>query len=191
LAVSSAIVFPAVGLLRLSVYTRSFYWLIAVLLAGFLLTILRNYLEYRRVIYDPTWALTFQSRFDDMAEARGRAARILREEGQKLGNIENPELAGIDDVLDFFEDVGQYQRADHISPELAHHHFFHWTRGYWQAARPYVEAWRGIEPARWDHVEELFETGCDIELKEHIGVRERLHLSDSDLDTFLSEECRE
>ena len=71
-------------------------------------------------------------------------------------------LTDIDDMLDFLEDVGLYRRADQISPELAHHHFFHWTRGYWQAAKPYIQAWREKEPARWSHVEELFDTGCEI-----------------------------
>jgi hypothetical protein len=102
--------------------------------------------------------------------------------------LQHPEFADIDDVLDFLEDVGLYQRADHISPELAHHHFFHWTRGYWQAARTYIQAWRRKEPARWNHVEELFETICDIELNEHGGKCEQLWLSDADLDDFLRQE---
>ena len=111
-----------------------------------------------------------------MTGQRSKAARLLRDNKAELGNLENQELSSIDDVLDFLEDVGLYQRADHISPELAHHHFFHWTRGYWQAAKIYIEAWRRKEPARWNHVEELFETICDIELKEHRGQREQLLL---------------
>lgn len=196
LAVFSAIVFPAIGILRAAQgqsnspeHPHVLRWLIVGLIVGFALIVLRNYLEYRRVIYDPHWALSFQDRFDNIAEQRSKASKVLLYNKAELGNVEKPGLTEIDDVLDFFEDVGLYQRADHVSPELAHHHFFHWTRGYWQAARTYVEAWRRKEPARWNHVEELFETICDIELKEHGGKREQLLLSDSDLDKFLKDEC--
>jgi hypothetical protein len=190
-----AIVIPAVGIWNAtrsqsdpSVHPHTLCWLIAGLLVGFLVIVLRNYLEYRRVVYDPHWALNFQDRFDGMGDERSNAAKILRDRKAELGNIENPGLAGINDVLDFLDDVGLYQRADQISPELAHHHFFHWTRGYWQAARTYIEAWRKKEPARWNHVEELFETGCDIELGEHGGKRAQLILSEADLSRFLMEE---
>jgi hypothetical protein len=188
LAVLSAILVPAIGIWHAtqnqfgaSARHHTLWWLIIGLLAGFLFIVLRNYLEYRRVIYDPHWALVFQDRFDNMKTERSAAAKILRDSKADLGNFEDPELADIDDVLDFLEDIGLYQRADHISPELAHHHFFHWTRGYWQAARTYVQGWRNKEPARWNHVEELYETICDIELSEHGGKRELLTLSEADL----------
>jgi hypothetical protein len=189
LAVASAVLLPAFGIWRELHGSQSvWYWLIgAVLLIAFICA--RNYLEYRRVKYDPHWAMNFQDRFDGEAGARARAARALLDNKADLKNIEHATLADIDDVLDFFEDVGLYQRADHISPELAHHHFFHWTRGYWQAAKPYVDAWRGREPARWNHVEELFDTSCDIELKQQGGTREQLRLNEADLDEFLRQEA--
>lgn len=190
-AVFSAIVIPAVGIWH-ATSGRSGLWIIAGVSVGILLMILRNYLEYQRVIYDPHWALNFQDRFDAMNQGvRPRAAATLRDRKADLGDITNPALATIDDVLDFFEDIGLYQRADYISPELAHHHFFHWVRGYWQASEPYMQAWRKKEPARWNHVEELFETICDIELKQHGGKREQLMLSDSELGEFLLQEIGE
>jgi hypothetical protein len=188
LAVASAVLIPAFGIWREVHSGQSIlYWAIGgVLLIAFIFV--RNYVEYRRLKYDPHWAMNFQDRFDKATEMRARAAEVLLNNKTDLKNIENEGLANIDDVLDFFEDVGLYQRADHISPELAHHHFFHWTRGYWQAAKPYVVAWRVEEPARWNHFEELFDTSCDIELKEQRGTREQLRLSDSDLDEFLRQE---
>jgi hypothetical protein len=190
LAIASAVLIPAFGIWR-EVHGGHgvLYWLAGgIFLVGFIC--LRNYLEYHRLIYDPHWAMNFQDRFDGatMKDARVRAAQALLANKADLTHIENEALADVDDVLDFFEDVGLYQRADHISPELAHHHFFHWTRGYWQAAKPYVEAWRVKEPARWNHVEELFDTSCDLELKEQGGTREGLRLSDSALDEFLQQE---
>jgi hypothetical protein len=167
-----------------------FCWLTGGVLLGILFIVVRNYSEYRRIKYDPHWAMNFQDRFDKLVDARARAAEVLLANKADLGNIQNEELADIDDVLDFLEDIGLYQQADHISPELAHHHFFHWTRIYWQAAKPYVQEWHKKEPARWNHVEELFDTSCDIELKEHGGTRGQLLLNDSDLDEFLKQETQ-
>jgi hypothetical protein len=189
LAIASAVLIPAFGIWREVHSGQSVrYWLLGgVLLIAFIF--LRNYVEYRRLKYDPHWAMSFQDRFDREPEARARAAETLLNNKADLTNLGNERLADIDDVLDFFEDVGLYQQADHISPELAHHHFFHWTRGYWQAAKPYVEAWRVKEPARWNHLEELFGTSCDIELREQGGTRERLRLSVAALDDFLKQEA--
>jgi len=188
LAVASAVLIPAFGIWREVHSGQSVrYWAIGgVLLILFIF--LRNYLEYRRLKYDPHWAMNFQDRFDKATTARAKAAETLLTNKTSLQNTEDERLADIDDVLDFFEDVGLYQQADHISPELAHHHFFHWTRGYWQAAKPYVAAWRAKEPARWSHVEGLFDTGCDIELGLQRGTREQLRLSDSALDELLKQE---
>lgn len=190
LAVASAVLIPAFGVWRELHSGKSlWYWLIGGVVLIFCVCG-RNYLESRRSRYDPHWAMDFQDRFDNpaMTEARARAAKTLITNRADLANPADNALADIDDVLDFFEDIGLYQRADHISPELAHHHFFHWTRGYWQAAKPYVVASRVKEPARWNHVEELFDTSCDIEHKEQGGTREQLRLSDSDLDEFLRQE---
>jgi hypothetical protein len=190
LAVASAVLIPAFGIWREFHSGQSLrYWFIGgVLLILFIF--LRNYLDYRRLKYDPHWAMNFQDRFDNpaMTEARARATKALLTNRADLTNTDNTALTDIDDVLDFFEDVGLYQRADHISPELAHHHFFNWTRGYWQAAKPYVTAWRAKEHARWNHIEELFDTSCDIELKLQGGTREQVRLSDSALDEFLRQE---
>jgi len=195
LAVVSAVLIPAFGIWRETQSPQSpshqniIYWLIAGVLLGVFFIVLRNYLEYQRVKYDPHWAMNFQDRFDVLLQARAKAEVLLKNRVE-LANIDNPCLAEIDDVLDFLEDIGLYQRADHISPELAHHHFFHWTRIYWQAAKPYVQAWRKKEPARWNHVEELFETSCDIELKEHGGSRDQLLLGESELDKYLRQETQ-
>lgn len=199
LAVFSALIVPAFGFILHVAQEQSTSathapwhparWLVTGLCLGVLLIVARNYVEHRRVIYDPHWALNFQDRFDRMGPDRARAAKLLRENKGTLADIENkPELAGIDDVLDFFEDLGFYQRGDQISPEVTHHHFYHWARAYWQAAGSYVGAWRRKEPARWNHVEELFDTICDIELQEQGGQRAQLKLTDMELDEFLAQE---
>ena len=62
-----------------------------------------------------------------MREERAVAAKAILDFKGRLANLEQnrDELSVIDDVLDFFEDVGFYERGDQISPEVAHHHFYH------------------------------------------------------------------
>src|ERR1700692_1021503 len=96
LAVASAVLIPAFGILREVHSGQSVqYWLIGgVLLVAFIF--LRNYAEYRRLKYDPQWAMNFQDRFDKATEARARAAQALINNKEDLTNIENESLADID-----------------------------------------------------------------------------------------------
>jgi len=53
------------------------------------------------------------------------------------------------------------------------------------------QVWRNNESAQWNHLEELFQTICDIELEEHSGKRNRLTSNDVKLDEFLKREIHE
>src|SRR4029077_8270466 len=102
---------------------------------GFLLFFafaLVGWYEYRKRKYDPTWTLKYQEMFDGMTKERAEAARTILKNKSSLSKVEEmrDELSLIDPVLDFFEDIGFYMRGDVISPETAHHHFYHWIRGY-------------------------------------------------------------
>src|SRR5713101_7648432 len=86
------------------------FWWIAGFLAIFLLT-LQAVFEYRRNTYDLTWVLKYQERFDGMTKERDSAVRVLLERmGDDLSNLALPDTAWseVDEVLDFFEDVGFY-----------------------------------------------------------------------------------
>ena len=100
-------------------------------------------------------------------------------------------LDKIDDVLDFFEDVGFYVNGGQISPEIAHHHFYHWLRMYWQASIDYVEAWRKRESARWNHIDALFEITSEVEMHEGTCTRSEITLSCKDLDEHLEAEKKD
>jgi hypothetical protein len=137
--------------------------------------------------YDPTWAFRFDDRLysDELKEARCRAAKILKNNQGKLRSTDKG-LEDIDDVLDFLEDIGFYVHGDQISPEVAHHHFFHWIRGYYLAARDYIEAWQEQESASWMHIKELFETTRQIETR----GKGRTTLTAEQISEFLDSEIR-
>jgi hypothetical protein len=164
-------------------------WLVesigAGLLFGLLSLIFQVNLEYTRRTHDPTWILKFQDKFDgdDLKEKRRLAAKTLLERKQDLTRIDDLEeqLSPIDDVLDFFEDIGFYVSGDQISPEVAHHHFYHWIRGYWYASRAYVETWQREESARWNHLLKLLQELDEIE-------NESVPPTAEELERFLKEE---
>jgi hypothetical protein len=146
--------------------------------------------KYRQGLFDPTVGLKFQERFDGMERVFALAARSIRDHRTALTQIDalRGELAPIDPVFDFFDDIGFYVSGDQISPEVAHHHFFHWIRGYCEAARPYLDEHRKREPARWRHVLPLYGVTQEVER----AVEKRLRVPggrQQDLDAFLEDEA--
>jgi hypothetical protein len=143
-----------------------------------LMVVAKTCFQYQNRTYDPTWALRFQTVFDGMCGKRKKAAAALREKdaGRK----------DVDDVLDFFEDIGFYVKGGQISAEVAHHHFYHWIRGYWKASREYIEERQKSEPTVWMYIGELFDTTCDIEISRTKGSRAK-ELEGDNVE-FLNEE---
>ena len=149
--------------------------------------------EYIRRTSDPTWILQFQNEWKKVRGERARAAKALMNNKNHLADIyvRKREPEQIDDVLDVLEDVGFYVHGDQISPEAAHHHLFHWIRGYWFATRDYVRAWREREPSRWEHFATLYDEVAEIETHKDKKTKEQLSLSDAKVAEFLQEEARE
>lgn len=152
------------------------------------LLVAKTCFQYQNRTYDPMWALRFQTIFDDMQGKRQKAAQALLKHNGDRKNVDAhmSELSDVDDVLDFFEDIGFYVKGGQISAEVAHHHFYHWIRGYWKASRNYIEACQEFEPARWVHICDLFETTCEIEISQTKKSKEQELEGDSV--TFLNEE---
>jgi hypothetical protein len=163
------------------------WWIIIGGILGVVLLGYQAYAEYKLRTYDPTWAYKFDERFygDEIKNARAKAATILKSNQGKLRRT-NPELDDIDNILDFFEDVGFYVHGDQITPEVAHHHFYHWIRGYYLASRDYIEAWQTTEP-RWEYVAKLFKTTHQIE-NERLKGKAPKSLKDREILTFLNQE---
>ena len=162
--------------------------LLALVIIGFIV-FAKAYFQYQNRTYDPTWALRFQTMFDGMLDNRKKAAKAISNHNADLKNIDAHmnELSDVDDVLDFFEDIGFYVKGGQMSPEVAHHHFYHWIRGYWRASRAYIQAWQRLEPKRWNCIGDLFDTTCDIEISGTKRSKQQ-ELDEGDIATFLSEE---
>lgn len=158
------------------------------LLVGFVLLGFQTYFEYKRRTYDPTWALRFDDRFNsrDIRAARASAAQILK---NNIGNLRrrDAELSGIDEILDFFEDLGFYEHGEQLTPEVVHHAFHYWIRGYYTAARDYIEACQEKDPSRWEYVGRLFEVVHEIETERAKG-KEAKFLTVDELNDFLEDE---
>jgi len=166
-------------------------WLILLIMASILIVglafiIYQTYLSYERRTYDPTWTWRFQSKFDRIARHRLAAATVLKEKRDILSDIKRNQetLEEIDEVLDFFEDVGFYMQGDYVTPEAAHHQFYHWLRGYWLSAKPYVDARRALESAVWENVENLFIATNEIEYGYPRRITEE-QFNDDERDRFL------
>jgi hypothetical protein len=145
--------------------------------------------EYNRRIHDPTWILKYQEIWDNSARQRRVAAKALIDSREHLSDVDCMQgLTSVDDVLDILEDVGFYAEADQISREVAHHHLYHWIRGYWFAAQPYIMAKRQEEGTWWEHVRILYEETSEIEAKKRNMKLVALALSDNKVTEFLKEE---
>jgi hypothetical protein len=146
--------------------------------------------EYRKRTYDPTWALKFDDKFDsaEMRSARSKAAKALKDKQGRLGcaDYTSPD---IDDVLDFFEGLGFFMQGDQITPEVAHHAFHHWIRGYYSAAKEYLEAAQKTEPSHWEYVRTLFEITNQVE-RERVRKKgkHKILLDEGGIAKFLDEE---
>ncbi len=154
---------------------------------------IQAYLEYRRRTYDHILAFQLQEQFDDLEQERIAVCNLLLDNRIEIDHIETREsrirLLPLDDVLDFFEGVGFYMQGGRLTPEVAHHHFYHWIRMYWQAAQSYVQAWRQQETARWENMEYLFERTSDVEMSRgHIRKRLELSLTPTQLREYLEDE---
>jgi hypothetical protein len=177
-----------VGELHLHFIRALFPWFLAGAVISAALLILQHYFEFQRRTYDPTWIFQFVKDFndDDFIELRGRAATVLKENDGKLG-IRDLAFSDIEPVLDFLDSVGFYVHGGQISPEVVHQEFQYWIRGYYQAARDYIEVSQNEESTLWEYVPELFETVQEIEAK-RAGATFKKFLSKEKLLSFLEEE---
>jgi hypothetical protein len=139
-------------------------WVFVIVFLG--LAFLQWRSEYRRRTYDSAFAIKYSDEFSgpDMNASRHSAAKQLKASRDKLAEAELPEL---DEIFDFFEDLGFYTNGDQVSAEVVHHTFYYWIRGYCSAAGDYIEAKRkkAGESARWEYVRILFELTSEVEAR--------------------------
>ena len=162
-----------------------------IVVLAIMVLIVQSWLEYKKRTYDPSLALKYFENFENKKEERKIAAQTILNRKEELSKIDEiKDLSNIDDVLDLFEDLGFYIRGDQMSPEVAHHFFYHWIRGYWVFCEPYIRAWRNREKTRWEYIEELFEVTCEIEIKRG-GTTRKEEFNIPKQDKFLEEEIQD
>src|SRR5689334_16022825 len=127
--------------------------LTAGVLVGAVLLLVQMYSEYCRRTYDPNWAKRFDDLFnsESMLKTRALAAASLRDNAAQLSHSSFVD-SNIEDVLDFLEDLAFYMRGDQITPEVVHHSYHHWIRGYYWTARDYLTAKQLERPCTWEFV---------------------------------------
>jgi hypothetical protein len=162
------------------------------LLALFLIVILgfQMFAEYRKRTYDPTWLLKFIDIFhgEAMQCTRFKASEFLKGNKAKLADEECNSL-DVNDLLDFFENLGFFLQGDQITAEAAHHAFHYWIRGYRSATRMYLKKVREQQPSSWEFVEFLFDMTEQIERERYKKQRKNVTLWDEeDTEEFLDEE---
>jgi hypothetical protein len=167
-----------------------FITLIVIIVVGVVAWLSQTYSEYQRRTYDSELAVKYWDMWLKAKDQRRAAARVLQRRRNDLTDIAGlgPELEQIDDVLDILEDLGFYVQGARISTEVTHHFFYHWIRGYWFAAMPYISAKRRLETRSWEHVNKLVDQVSQVEREQH-GPR-LLVLDDEQIASFLAEEER-
>ena len=122
-------------------------------------------------------------------DARFASAEFLQQRARAAAALESGEgLENVDNVLDFFEDVGLLLRRGALDKDFAHSRFFHWTNIYWRGAEAYVRSSR--ERGRrelWTEFEKLYASLNEIERKKDPGSAD-LSLTPDQVSAFLRQE---
>ena len=111
------------------------------------------------------WLFHFEDEWRDMRDDRSMAAtEVLQymktDNWDTVTNTEN-----LDQVLDFFEDLGFYSENNQISDEILHQEFYSEMRMYCQPSEQYITQAEISEPAVWNHVLPLLKRMTLIESK--------------------------
>ena len=151
-------------------------------------------LECRSRAYDKELAQRFSKEWESESTLRKRyfavkALEALRDEDLADDEAHAGVLRDVDDLLDVLEDLGLYVKEAGLSPELVHHLFYYWIRGYWLTTRDYVETCRKQDPREWENIEVLFKTVPDVEVRKDAHARkEELAWKHADRNDFLEDQ---
>jgi hypothetical protein len=148
----------------------------------------QTWAEYRKRTFEPTLAFKLGDDFDskEMEVSRSKASATLRDNSSKLSD---PDFScpDLDSIFDFFESVAFYINGDQITPEVAHHWYHYWLRGYYSAGYEYIAAKQKEGPTQWKFVEKLLCATTQIEFEMNKNATEDLLKGDR-LSDFLNEE---
>jgi hypothetical protein len=150
----------------------------ASIVAAFLIAMIvaKTILEYKRRKFDSSLITGFQRQFDKLWDdgIRDKAARSClmflnvkseKPERERWAKVNMAERQQIEDVLDFFEDLGFYLNGDEFSDKVVHHHFHHWIRGWFSVLETYIDYYQNIrkEKSAYIWIAPLYHRVTEIE----------------------------
>jgi hypothetical protein len=78
---------------------------------------------------------------------------------------------------------------DQLTPEVAHHAFHNWIRGYYLASQEYRRIWQEKEALHWEFISLLFDATNEIEREKMRRIRRcETVLDDAGIAEFLDDE---
>lgn len=159
-----------------------FFWLI---LLALVVVAIQTYVNYSKDWYNPDLALKYQDAFESerVVTARTKATKQYKEKGKYNHMTKEVEV-----VLDIFEDIGFYVKHEEMSREVAHHHFYHWARGYIQTARGYIERYQIDDPTAYESCEYLLKEITEVEANKVRRRIEELVYDEKEIADFMEEE---
>lgn len=168
------------------------FWYVIVF-AG-IVWLMQSFFDYRRKTHDPTWAIHYTDKWEAVQTLalRSKAAWLLRTYASSMDEVKAniDKLADVDEALDVLEEIAFYVLGEQISPEVAHHHFYHWVRGYWCSARDYIKECKDNEKALFDHIEPLYDLTTSIEAEKEKCAPAALLMSRDEVVEFLDWEIK-
>ena len=100
-------------------------------------------------------------------------------------------LSDVDDVLDFFDQVGFLLRRGAIDPEMAWHSFFCWVNRYWLASEDYIHRKQTEDKNVWADFSLLRSRLLEVELAKDPQSREAQLTSQSpQINEFFKDEAK-
>jgi lysyl-tRNA synthetase class II len=166
----------------MDIFGSNFFWFM--LLALFIIAF-QTIINYQKLKYSPDLILKFQTVWEskEARKQRVKAALAFKKTKKWDGEVET--------VLDILEDIGFYVKHDEISPEVAHHHFYHWARGYIQTASEYIKDLQRDDPSVYEYCEPLLKALSKVEAKKIKKTEPELHWEQKDIDQFIDDEISE
>ncbi len=128
-----------------------------VTLAGLLTTIFVFFFEMRRnrATRHVDLILNFNVAFHDplMQTRRQRAAKFLSESSSLP--VSDPRWMAVDDLIDFFQQLGTIVLYAEIDHALVFKYFYVWQSCYWRLCRDYIEDVRRMSRITWQDADTL------------------------------------
>jgi hypothetical protein len=134
----------------------------------------------------------YEERFRELRDNRIKAATAIYGYLQ-LRNwdaVADSDTDGLDDILDFFDDMGFDWIHGQISSTLLHQYFYYYVRMYCQETGSYITLARADDPTVWENISPLFDELTRIEAKKLHAASGACRWNQPSLEDSLKAEIR-